>query len=144
MLYLHKILFPKTLETKSDASHVFVMSSDPEPDEDSIFFTCQCSIVNTDSGYPIRANFFEIQRRMSWISLQKFKFLDCKSLNLSGQIPIMCPKLSVSFIDLCTYLPVNLQELSRQDDLIFLLLYLLQFAYPKHLHELLGPREVCF
>ena len=53
-------------------------------------------------------------------------------------------RLSVSFIDLCTYLLANPQGLFHQVDPVFRLLCPPQSAYPKRLHELLGPREVRF
>ncbi len=115
--------------------HVLVMVPDPKPDVALLIFNCQSTIVITYFCSPIILNFPELNGRMASILFQQLEIFVCKFSNSEWQGIIMIPKFTGRLINQQPFQPLSLQVLLREDDQVYPLLHLLQFAHPKHPNE---------
>lgn len=115
------------------------MVSDPKPNQAFLVFKCQSSIVIANFCPPPLANLLKFKGRVPWIFFEQIKFSVCKFLNSGWKSVITVPKLWFRFIDRLASLPEYLRVSHRAVDPIYLLLYLLQSAYPT---PLTGPLEL--
>lgn len=72
----------------SDSSLVFVVCSDPKPDEIPIFFTCQSPVTSTDPYWPKVSNLFKTKGRVSEILLKELKFLRDASSDIGRELRV--------------------------------------------------------